>query len=439
MADRPLKGIARTWARRTLDAGRVAVHVGRAGARVALDRGGPEGDETDEATADALTEQLDEMKGLFMKVGQMMSYLDGAMPPRAQKRLRKLLAEARPMDWGVVEAILVDAYGLPVDQFFESFEREPFAAASIGQVHRAVIGGRPVAVKVQYPEIARAIDIDLGNVKGLAVLGSLGTSVSGRDVWEEMRDRLREECDYRQEAGNQLRFREVFAADARVLIPDVLVPFVRERVLVTEFVGGAGFDRFVAEASQAERDEAGLLVYEFAFRSIFQHAAFNGDPHPGNYLFPGGGRVAFLDFGCVRTFDARFVANWKRIAHATLDRDDAAMRSAVRDAGLVGDERFDWAQHREILDYLYLPMVTPGFRFEKDYVKKTWEYLSTWKNRNYRYMALPREWVLVNRLQWGLYSVLADLRAGGDFGAVFRACLDADTHPIGKPPPIDAT
>jgi predicted unusual protein kinase regulating ubiquinone biosynthesis (AarF/ABC1/UbiB family) len=299
MAERPhLKGIASRWAGRTLATARVGAEVGRAAARKVVDKALDRLD--DDWDGEALAERLDGLKGLSMKLGQMASYLDGAVPESAQKALRRLQSQSRPIEWAVVEASLAEAYGRPASEVFAAFEHHPFAAASIGQVHRARAGDREVAVKVQYPEIARAIEVDLGNLGRLGLFGSLGSAVASGPLVQELRERLREECDYRQEAANQLYFRELFAGDARLLVPEVLADLVRERVLVSEFVTGRSFHDFLASASQQEKNRAGLLIYEFAWQSIWTHSLFNGDPHPGNYLFLDDGRVAFLDFGCVR-------------------------------------------------------------------------------------------------------------------------------------------
>jgi predicted unusual protein kinase regulating ubiquinone biosynthesis (AarF/ABC1/UbiB family) len=441
MADE-LRGIAKGWAKRTLATTRVAASFGRHAARkvvdkaLDIDRERDEGTVHDEADAEALAEKLDQMKGLMMKLGQMASYLDGAMPERAQKRLQRLQSEAKALEWPVVEEVLQAQWGRPISEVASSFETTPFAAASIGQVHRAEIDGRKVAVKVQYPEIADAIEIDVGNLKKMAIVGGFGTAFDTAGLVDELHDRLRDECNYLQEAAYQRLFRNSWAREPRVWIPDVVTPLCRERVLVTELVEGRPFDRFVATASAEERNRAGLLLYEYAFRSIFVDGMFNGDPHPGNYLFPEDGRVAFLDYGCVRVFSFDLVTKWKRIARSVLAGDKAAFRAAFEDSGFVGSRRFDHDAQWEAIRYLYEPMLASDFTYTQAYVKRVWDVL-VFDSPNKRKTKMPPEWLLVNRLQWGLNSVLAKMGARGDFSKIFREVVETPVRIVARPAPLD--
>lgn len=422
--------IAVGWAKRTWASGRAAASLGKVAARHAVERA------VGEDSGDDLADRLDELKGLSMKVGQMLSYLDGAVPPRAQQALQRLQHRAKPMGWDAVDATIREAYGRPPDEIFDGFERGPFAAASIGQVHRAAIGDQRVAVKVQYPEIAKAIAVDLDNFGKLGAIASLGTAVASGPLIAELRERLREECDYRQEAANQALFRTMYAGWTDVVVPEVRLDLARERVLVTGLVGGIAFDEFVATASVEARNAAGLAIWRAIWTLLFRNGLFNGDPHPGNYRFQPDGRVALLDFGCVRAFDVSFLERWRAFAQVVRGRDRERFPEAFAALGFVGSSRFDFDAAWRFIEYLYEPMRGPGFRFDTAYAERA---VSVFKwDPNLRKTAMPPEWLLLNRLQWGLFSLLGRLNAEGDFATPFWAAVDAPIVAIGRPDPIVA-
>ncbi len=424
-----LQALSTGWARRTLSAGRMAASLGKAAVKGAI---ATVTDDDALALGEMLTERMDEMKGLTMKIGQMVSYLDGAVPEGTARVLRKLQRGGRPLETDVVISIVERAFGLPISEIFESFEPEPLAAASIGQVHGARLSGTDVAVKVQYPEIAKTIEVDLSNASRIGLLAALGTSVSSSDVLGELRERFREECDYEREAANTELFRALFADDPRVAIPRTFAERTRANVLTTARMSGQSLYDFAATATQAQRDRAGEIVFAFAFRSIFQHGAFNGDPHPGNYLFNADGPVVFLDFGCVRFFDARFLEAWKALARCVLDGRRRDFADVVLPTGIVGSDRFDFDAHWELMQYLYRPFLTPGFRYDQAYVVESLDLLK-WKNPNLRYTAMPAQWLFANRLQWGMNSILAILGATGDWGGILRRAVESPIALAPKP------
>jgi predicted unusual protein kinase regulating ubiquinone biosynthesis (AarF/ABC1/UbiB family) len=427
MADDP-EGPTRGWARRTLKTGRIAASLGRKAARQAVkDRLGLGHEDDAEATAAAferLALEMDQMKGLVLKVGQMASYLDGALPERGQRVLRKLQREAEPMTPEAARRVIQEGLGRPPEALFEAFEEQPAAAASIGQVHRARLDGRPVAVKIQYPGIADTLDTDLGNLRRVGALASVGMATSGREMARELRTRMREETDYLLEGARQEHFRGLLADEGRVVIPQVHPGRCARTVLTMDWLEGEGFYAFRDRAAEALRARAAALLFEISFRSIFAHGAFNGDPHPGNVLFLPDGRVGLLDWGCVRTFDRAFVEGWKGVARVVLAGDRAAFPEAFRRIGFAPDpDRIDWDAQYESIRYLYEPMLAPRFRFTHDYVQRSWDVL-LWKNPNLRRIRMPPAWLLIQRVQWGLYSVLALLDAEADFATPFRRWLD---------------
>jgi predicted unusual protein kinase regulating ubiquinone biosynthesis (AarF/ABC1/UbiB family) len=422
---RRFERIATGWASRTGQAGRLALGLGRAAVRKALSSEDGDGAASDGA---ALLEHMDQMKGLAVKLGQMASYVDGALPDPAQRALRRLQSDAATLPYPVVRDAIVAELGAPPEQVFEAFEPEPFAAASLGQVHRARFDGRDVAVKVQYPGVADSIGVDLDNLDRLGLLARLGSGFRTRTVLAELRARFSDECDYTLEAANQRAFREAWAHDPAVVVPEVIAGASSRRVLTTTLQRGASLYDLVDAPAEA-RDRAGETLYRFAFSSIFGRAAFHADPHPGNYLF-GADHVVFLDFGCVRYFPERVVAHWKAIARAMLAGDRAAFEEAFVDAGFVHGAKFDFDHQFEGMLYLYEPMRASGrYTFTPEYAKRSWDALLV-GNPNLSKLEMPAEWVFANRLQWGLNSVLGTLGATARFGELFREALDQEVRPL---------
>jgi predicted unusual protein kinase regulating ubiquinone biosynthesis (AarF/ABC1/UbiB family) len=375
--------------------------------------------------AEELVSELGALKGLVMKVGQIASYMPGAMPPEAQRVLAKLQAKTTSLPFVQVAAIVQDELGKPPHEAFDSFDETPFAAASIGQVHRAVLDGRDVAVKVQYPGIRDVIASDLKTVGLFAKLSAMGNAMDGGVVAQELTERLLEECDYHLEAENQRYFRQLWASYDQRHVPEVIASHSSGRVLCTELVDKLHFHRFCDEATQEAKDRAGVAIFHACFQSIFEHAVYNADPHPGNYLFPpDGAPITFLDFGCVRRFSPDMVATWKRTARTALAGDRPGWRQATIDLGFVGNERkFDWEHQWAITEHLYRPYLSQEpFTFTHDYVRQGYG-LMIFNNPNMKHTSMPAEWVFLNRLQWGVYSILAYLNATGPWGDMWREAI----------------
>ena len=261
-------------------------------------------------SAEQVAAELGNMKGALMKLGQMVSYLDEGLPEHLRAALAQLQHDAPPMSGELAASMIESELGRHPDELFAEWDPVPIAAASIGQVHRAITReGVAVAVKVQYPGVGAAIEADLGSV-GL-LFGGLGQIFPGLDsgpLVAELRLRLREELDYEREARHQQQFADYYEGHPFIHIPYVLPEYSSARVLTTELAEGVRF----AEAetwSQEERNLAAETIFRFVFGSLYRLRLFNGDPHPGNYLFQPGGRVTFLDFGLVTPFgDAEMAA-----------------------------------------------------------------------------------------------------------------------------------
>jgi len=367
--------------------------------------------------ASRIAETLGEMKGLAMKLGQSASYLDFAIPEEGRAALAALCAQSRPMAPSLVTEIFVRELGATPRQIFAEWSPLPFAAASIGQVHRARLkSGEWVAVKVQYPRIIEAIEADLKN----SLLAERASALIFRGVEPgvfsgELRERFLEECDYRHEANNQRELQRLWAGCDGVFIPRVFDELTTERILVTALASGDDFQTFATRASQAQKDRAAELMYRFAYQSIFRHGLFNADPNPGNYLFHDGG-VTFLDFGCVKRFPAEHLTRWRAVLRAILERDFARAATLWIESGYIPDaDGFDFAFHHRLSLHLHQPWLGEGpFTFTPEFVERTWR-LAWPENRNRFRLTTPKHWVFTYRLNWGLYAVLAKLRATGDW------------------------
>jgi predicted unusual protein kinase regulating ubiquinone biosynthesis (AarF/ABC1/UbiB family) len=293
-------------------------------------------------TAQQVAGELGNMKGALMKLGQMASYLDDGLPESLRLALAQLQSKAPPMSVELVHDVIRQEFGRDVNELFVEFDEEPIAAASIGQVHRAIIidpktgSERAVAVKVQYPGVADAIDADLRTADLLGTLLAFGfKSLNPEDMVAEIKDRLREELDYTREARNQKEFAEFYRGHPFIHVPEVIDHLSTARVLTTELVNGSNFDE-VLTWSQEERDKAGESIFRFVFRSLYRFRAFNGDPHPGNYIFHGNGRVTFLDFGLIKHFTIEEMDMFKSmVKSAVIDHDMETYRSIVENAGML--------------------------------------------------------------------------------------------------------
>jgi predicted unusual protein kinase regulating ubiquinone biosynthesis (AarF/ABC1/UbiB family) len=241
------------------------------------------------------------LKGLSLKLAQMAVHGDFVLPEEQRSVLASLQATASPMPSAAVVDTFLDELGKTPREIFAEWSPKPVAVASVGQVHRAKTrDGLDVAVKVQYPQAVATLKADLENVALLGRVASLALPGQRRGViYEEVRARLLEECDYRLEAQRMGEFRERFRDRADVVIPRVVETASSEGILTASWVQGRSFDDFAKDASQGERDRAGSTIWDFYCRSFFRDACFHADPHPGNLLFTQEA-VAFLDFGRVK-------------------------------------------------------------------------------------------------------------------------------------------
>ncbi len=399
-------------------------------------------------TAEAMLKTLGEMKGLPLKLGQMASYIDGLAPPGYEEKFQRVLAglqqNAPPLSPEAAVKVVRAELGAHPRDVFARWEDQPFAAASIGQVHRAVTsGGDHVAVKVQYPGIDRAIENDLKSVALLeAMIAPIGRRYRSKEVLDEIRAVLLAEVDYGKEAEAVEAFRRVHQGDERIVIPRVVHSLSTRRVLTLELMGGSDYAEFCEHAPQSERDAAGVTLARFMFRALWGHGLLYGDPHPGNYRFLGGGRVAFLDFGCHRLIPSPLIEGMKRYVVA-LQRGDLPgfYRACVEVLGYDPDDPESFALYTDYVKLMLKPLVVDApFRYDKRFARESVAFLVRGGKKIVfkpdqalpslpAPVRTPTDFTFVNRLQWGFASVLAGLSAEANWRRVVEPWLHAPVAP----------
>jgi transcriptional regulator with XRE-family HTH domain len=387
------------------------------------------------ALAKRLTVLLGSLRGLSMKLGQLASYVDTDLPEREAEMLATLQDRAPPMPPGDAARVVSEELGKLPAHLFATWSAEPVAAASIGQVHQATLhSGEKVAVKVQYPGMLEVLKQDLRHAKRLDTILSLFLHEQEPGVvFKEMAERFLDECNYVNEARWQTRFREAFAGDPNVVVPEVIGRLSSARVLTSRFCEGASFERFLQTASHVERGRAALTVATFTWESILRRGWFNADPHPGNLLFDGE-RVVFLDFGRVQEFPAKFIAQWKAMVRALLERNPAQATRICVEMGAVSQEaRFDFDYLHKSLIGSYRPWLTDRFRFTPDHQKRVHR-LWLEDNVNLRSTRYTAPTVFFYQLTFGLGAVLARLNVEAPYRAMALPLLYAPGDEV--PPPF---
>ncbi len=398
-------------------------------------------DERTAATVRELVEQLSRMRGAAMKVGQLFSMIDLEGLPEEQRaelqsRLATLRDDVPPVPFRRLERLIREELGAPLDRVFAEFDERAFAAASIGQVHRATtLDGDEVVVKVQYPGVAEAVDSDLRSATLLLpLIKRLAPSLDAKALLAEMRDRVGEELDYELEAQHQRRVERLFRGHPFIRVPRVRTDLSTRRVLVSEYVEGERFEA-VRALDQAQRDRYGEIVFRFYFGLLYRNGIALGDPHPGNYLLCPDDRVAFVDYGLVRDLGAARIDAERAIASAVRDDDPAALKAALAAGGYVlraGGLDADLAltMTRSAIRWYAVPgedwlSARPGPRRRPEGGAEDPERQAAFREQAGRF-TLPPETILIRRMHALVAVVLSRLRASADWGAIAAEYLHGE-------------
>jgi predicted unusual protein kinase regulating ubiquinone biosynthesis (AarF/ABC1/UbiB family) len=387
--------------------------------------------------AEQIVAALGTMKGAAMKVGQVMSFLDIGLVPEEyreefQRKLGALRDAAPTVTFKDMRKVIEQELDDPLGEVFSDFDEQPIAAASIGQVYRATLkDGRAVAVKVQYPGVAAAVRADMQNLGLILRLAKrIAPGMDPQAMGSEIRDRIEEELDYELEAQNQRTLARLFRGHPFIHIPDVVTSLSRERVLVSEFVEGRGFEELKA-LPQEERDRIGEMLFRFYFGCLYRHHEFSGDPHPGNSMLLADGRMAFLDFGLFKRMPPGTVEREIVVARATVEGDsDTIMRVGTEVGFFPEPERF---KPERVLQHF---RAATSWYTEDAYIELTPEYatqvlidMSDPRSEYFgqlRHENAPPDHLFGRRMEVLTLAVISQLYARGNFHRIAREWFYGD-------------
>jgi predicted unusual protein kinase regulating ubiquinone biosynthesis (AarF/ABC1/UbiB family) len=381
--------------------------------------------EIQQRTADQIFRVLGELKGGAMKLGQALSIFEAALPPELAEPYRatltRLQESAPPLPAGTVHKVLAADLGDDWRDSFLEFDDNPSAAASIGQVHRAVWkDGRRVAVKIQYPGAGRALISDFTQLSRAGRLfGVLMPGLEVKPLLDELRDRVAEELDYRLEAGSQQAFADAYAGDPDIYVPPVVA--ATDHVLVSEWMDGTPLSKIISDGTKEQRDRAGILLVRFLFSGPSRAGLLHADPHPGNFRLLDDGRLGVLDFGAVdRLPDGLpvFFGRLLRIMH----EDEPDIGEVERELRANGFLRPGFSVDLDALRAFLAPLAEPSkyetFKFSREWMRDEAARVADLRPSNVsRRFNVPPSYVLIHRVSTAGIGVLCQLECEGPFRA----------------------
>jgi predicted unusual protein kinase regulating ubiquinone biosynthesis (AarF/ABC1/UbiB family) len=405
--------------------------------------------EIQQRTADQVFRVLGELKGGAMKLGQALSIFEAALPPELagpyRATLTKLQESAPPLPASSVHRVLAADLGEDWRSEFDSFDDEPAAAASIGQVHPAVWkDGRRVAVKIQYPGAGRALISDFTQLSRLGRLfGVLMPGLDVKPLLDELRNRVAEELDYRMEAVSQQAFADAYAGDPDIYVPPVVAG--TDHVLVTEWMDGTPLSKIISDGSTTERDRAGILLSRFLFSGPARAGLLHADPHPGNFRLLADGRLGVLDFGAVdRLPDGLppFFGRLLRVMHTDEPDIDEVERELRANGFLRSGISVDLEALRAFLAPLAEPSAVETFKFSREWMRWEAARVTDLSASNVsRKFNVPPSYVLIHRVSTAGIGVLCQLECEGAFRAEVLRWVPGytdDPNPLTEPAPVPA-
>jgi predicted unusual protein kinase regulating ubiquinone biosynthesis (AarF/ABC1/UbiB family) len=382
-------------------------------------------------SAESLVKVLGGMRGAAMKVGQTLSAVDlGLVPKEIRPQFQEILAvlqqDAKPVSFKSIRKVIEDDLGEKLGSVFADFDEEPIAAASIGQVHRAELeDGRQVAVKVQYPGIAEAIQADMQNLRlALKLLSMIAPGIDTGPIAQEIRERIMQELDYELEAANHHAMARVYRGHPFIQVPDVVSELCRERVLVSEYVRGARFAQ-ARDKPEDERNRLGEILVRFYINGPLRHRLLNGDPHPGNSLFLDDGQVAFLDFGFFKTMTGDEVDQLMASTKATYEHDAEALFKVIAPLGQLPDNpalaQPFYESYWSIFGWLLTDHEVTVDGTATGAMMRSYNKLR--KDEEFKRLMLPAEHFVMMRAVMLLIGLLGQLRATGNWLQVAQEWL----------------
>ena len=377
-----------------------------------------------------IVEGSKQLRGAFMKLIQMLSTRADLLPGEAIDILRTTQSSVPPMDYKLIAQQIRREFSKSPDQLFASFETEAFAAASLGQVHRARLkSGEEVAVKIQYPGVDATVEQDLRNLKLLlrtlqAIAGDvMRQKIDTKTVYAELEERLREELDYVNEARNINQFRQLLGGDPDILIPRVVKELSSRRVLTMTYIDGYPLADVFGEASDPElRAWVARKYYKLVWRQVLEFGVLHTDPQPGNYLVTYHPHLAILDFGSVRRFSDQVRRSSIQLAQSILKRDDRGVGAALLKLGYL-DRGQDPAPLVRVIYILFEPVITdrPFHPDEYDAIGKAAAVGEmAFEHKLYK---SPRHSIFLLRALIGLDGIMKGLGVRQNYCAMFRECV----------------
>ncbi|AHH94472.1 AarF/ABC1/UbiB kinase family protein [Kutzneria viridogrisea] len=419
MTEIPRKAVQRTAKLASLPLGMAGRVVGGWGKRLIGQSAEEVNSQLSAKTAEQLFAVLGQLKGGAMKFGQALSVFEAAVPDELaapyREALTKLQAAAPPLEARTVHRVLAAQLGRSWTKRFAEFDDTPAAAASIGQVHRAVWhDGREVAVKVQYPGADEALLADLRQLQRFSrVFQALVPGADVKPLLTELQDRMVEELDYRTEGDNERAFAKSFDGDEHVVIPKVVAS--APMVLVTEWVTGTPLASVIRDGEQSVRDRAGLLLSEFHFSSPARSGLLHADPHPGNFMLTQDGRLCVLDFGAVARLPEGLPRPLGLMTRLSLEQRSEELLDLLRNEHFVRPD--STVQAQDVVDYLG-PFVEPlradSFKFTRKWLQKQAERIGDLRGQDFRTgrsLNLPPQYLLIHRVTMGATGILCQLDA----------------------------